>query len=202
MKTFHATSPAGYSLCLLLAFLLIGTLPLSARILPTGIGLRTMLSGNGISTAPALTFQYAGTNWEWELGADLQLRKPHFSGMQTTLCYYPMRKNIQGLRLGFFTNIHYSFAALMNKNVIEQESFLAPERRMQINEMHLRIIEGQAGFILRIFHTKDLSTYYGVGFGAYQTLGDEDDYVLIHREFNHAQLVLNFGINYNFCHQY
>lgn len=201
MKTFHATPRARYFLFLLLALLLIGILPLSARILPTGIGVRTMLSGNGISTAPALTFQYAGDKWEWEIGANLQLRKPHLSGMQTTLYYYPMRKNIQGLRLGFFTNINYNFAGFMNKNVIEQESFLAPERRVQLKEMQLEVLEAQAGFVLRIFHTSELSTYYGVGFGAYQTLGNEDDYVLIHREFNHAQLVLNFGINYNFSRE-
>lgn len=202
MKTKHSSHRSAPVLLMLLAILCTGTGLSAARILPTGIGIRTMVSANGLGAAPAFTVQYTGTKWEWEMGANIQLRNTHLSGVQSTLCYYPMRKNALGLRLGFFANLNYNFDALINKNVIVQETFLAPESRMQINDLTLRTLEAQGGFILRVFHTRNLSTFYGVGFGAYQTLGDESNYPLIHREFNHAQLVLNFGINFDIRNDY
>lgn len=194
MKTNHSTKHFGRFSFLLLGFLLTATSPLFARVLPTGFGLKTGLSGNGLRSAPTVTINFTGYKWELELGADFQLRNTNFSGAQATVYYYPMRTNIQRLRLGFFANCRYNFETLLGNATIAQENYLQPESRLNMKEVTLQTAELNAGFLLRVYHSQYISTFYGIGAGAYQTLGKPEDYPLKHREFNRAQLVLTAGI--------
>lgn len=179
------------------AVLLLSNSAASARILPETIGIKTGICGNGLAPAQTLTLAYGTQAWVMEFGADVQFRATHLSGLQTTLYYYPMGKNISGLRLGFFTNVRYNFNAFMSKATIATEAFIQPESHVRMDELQLSTVESQLGFALRIYHTEWLSTYYGIGAGFYHTLGDKATYPLIHREMTHQQLVLNIGLSFN-----
>lgn len=182
---------------LMIAVLLMAATPSDARVLPTGIGLRTGISGDGLATASTLNLHFSSYKWEWTLGLDMQYRQSHISGVQSTLYYYPMYTNVSGLRLGFFGNVRYNFSALMNKSVIAQETFLAPENKIDFSQLTLGTFEAQGGFAVRVSHSDMIRTFYGIGFGVYHTLGGKENYPLQHREFTHVQLVLDFGISLN-----
>lgn len=174
--------------------LLLSASTANSRVLPTSIGLRTGISGNGLAPSATLTMHYAAYKWEFVMGLDMQYRHSHISGLQTTLYYYPMYTNVCGMRLGLYSNVRYNFSGLVNKNVMAQENYLQKEARRDFSQLTLSTVEGQAGFALRISHGERLRTFYAVGFGVYHTLGGKENYALVHREFTHVQLVLDFGL--------
>jgi hypothetical protein len=128
------------------------------------------------------------------MGLDMQYRHSHISGLQTTLYYYPMYTNVSGMRLGLYANMRYNFSGLVNKSVMAQENYLQKETRRDFSQLTLSTMEGQAGFAVRVSHGERLRTFYAIGFGIYHTLGGKENYTLVHREFTHVQLVLDFGL--------
>lgn len=161
------------------------------------VGIKTMVSGNGLAAAPALTFSYSLPKVEIELGANFQLRNTHFSGVQGNICWYASKPG-RKMRLGFFVGARYLYASALSNKVILQEKYITPESSLDFESMQLGTIEEQIGFGMRVQHAACFNSFYGIGIGAYQTIGDTSKYVEMHREKSGLQLVLNFGVRYSF----
>lgn len=159
-------------------------------------GITWVSTGNGLAMAPAITARYSFRKVDFDLGANFQLREARFTGYQANMCYYvapPTRK----VRLGFFAGVRYFECASLKQNVAAQEKWKQPEANVNFDELKVRCIEAQAGFGLRVHHSLRWNTFYGIGFGAYQTLGNSETFSGMHREFRQAQLTLNFALSYS-----
>lgn len=160
------------------------------------LGIKLVTSGNGLAVAPAFTARYSFRQVDFDLGANLQLRGMRFTGYQGNMTIYvspPTRK----VRLGFFIGARYFNSASLKNNVAAQEKWKQPEADVNFDELKVRCIEGQAGFGVRIHHTWRISSFYGVGFGAYQTLGNAATFEGMHRQVNQAELTMNFALSYS-----
>lgn len=102
------------------------------------------------------------------------------------------------MRLGFFAGVRYFQNASLNAGSVAQEKWVQPESKLNFDELRLRCIEEQAGFGVKVTHSLHISTFYGIAIGAYQTLGDTQQYAGMHREVNQAELALTCGLNYSF----
>ena len=177
--------------------LMLGTARGYATPTPVGIGLNTGISGNGLRPYYGIALSYTGLNWEHELGADFQLHEFHSSGVKAVVRYYPMKSNYSNLRLGFFLNAQYNYDGAISKGVTEQEKFLQPEARVNIEQLRLKTAEAGTGFMVRAYHGQHFSTFYAIGIGVYKTLENKDNYMLVHREMTHSQLILNAGLTFH-----
>jgi hypothetical protein len=160
-------------------------------------GLNLMTSGAGLATAPAISARYSFEKLDIEMGANFQLRESRFSGYQANICYY-VSPHTRKVRLGFFVGMRYFNSASLKKIVAATENWKQPEANVNFDELKVRCIEGQAGFGVRVHHSLRWNSFYGIGFGAYQTLGNSLPYEGMHREFQQTELTLNFGLSYSF----
>lgn len=161
------------------------------------IGSKIYLSGNGLAAAPALTVSYSLERMEIDLGANFQVHGSHFSGGQANVCWY-VTPEWKKVRLGFFGGLRYLHSASLKRSIVAQEKWVQPESKLDFDELKMQCFEGQAGFGLRVQHSHHISTFYGIGFGAYQTMGNTQQYAGMHREINRSQLSLNFSLSYSF----
>lgn len=159
-------------------------------------GINFLATGNGLAMAPAITAHYSFRSVDFGFGVNYQLRESRFTGYQGNICIYatpPARK----VRLGFFLGGRYFMNASLKQNVVAQEKWKQPEAPVDYAQMRMRCVEGQAGFGLRIHHSYRISSFYGIGFGAYYTLGERATYAGMHRELSQAELTMNFGASYS-----
>jgi hypothetical protein len=185
----------------LLAFTFIACIVLTTSAHAKGgypsLGMSTRFSGNGLAAAPALSVRYSLDRIDFDFGANFQMRDSRFSGVQANACWYvvpPVKK----VRLGFFCGLRYFHSALLNTAVTAQEKWKQPESKLNFDELRMRCVEAQAGFGIRVQHSHHVSTFYGVGLGAYQTVGDTHLYEGMHREINRAELSLDVALSYSF----
>jgi hypothetical protein len=160
-------------------------------------GIKLVSAGNGLAAAPAITARYSFKRVDFDIGANFQLRESRFTGYQANMIYYvapPSRK----VRLGFFTGLRYFYSASLRQNVAAQEKWKQPEASVNFDELKMRCVEAQAGFGLRVHHSLRINSFYGIGFGAYHTLGNPVTYEGMHRELTQAELTLNFALSYSF----
>lgn len=161
------------------------------------IGLKMTCTGNKLAAAPALTVGYSFEKVEFDFGTNFQLSDSRPVGCQANVMWYmvaPTRK----VRLGFFAGVRYFHNASLTTGSVAQEKWVQPESKLNFDELRLRCIEEQVGFGLKVTHSLRISTFYGIAIGAYQTLGDTQQYAGMHREVNQAQLALNCGLSYSF----
>jgi hypothetical protein len=196
MKTTR-TPYARLKKVLVLASLSLFSLTAQATSNYPSIGVRMTWTGNGLAAAPAFTFRYSFPKMDVDFGANFQLQGSRFNGCQTNVMWYvsPPTKKV---RLGFFTGVRYLAGASLKPDVVAQEKWVQPESKLNFDELQLRCIEGQAGFGVRVHHTQRVNTFYGVGVGMYQTLGECSNYEGMHRELRQAELSLNCGLSYSF----
>lgn len=180
---------------ILLVFFGMAPLALSGQEAYPSIGIKTCVSGSGLAIAPAIIAGYNFRHLAVNVGVNMQVRKTHICGVQGTVSYY-LGNPGEKIRLGFFTHARYFYSAGLKQAAIAQEKYKAPESSLDFDRLILQTVEGQVGFGLLIGHSTCISTFYGIGIGAYQTLGNTQKYSQMHREINRAQLMLTFGFNY------
>ena len=161
------------------------------------IGVKWITTGNRLAQAPALTVRYSFPKMDFDFGVNYQLKESRFTGGQANMCWYviPVKRKV---RLGFFCGVRYLHNASLKESVVAQERWKQPESNLNFDELKMRCLEEQIGFGLRIQHSQYFSTFYGIGAGAYQTLGNTEQYAGMHRPVATGQLTMNFGAAYSF----
>lgn len=196
MKTVFTTS-AKFSAFIVIAALCLVSSPAKAWKSYPSVGIKMNWAGNGLATAPAFTIRYSFQNTDVDFGANFQLHNSRFSGYQANVIRYVTHSG-KKIRLGLFAGLRYFYGASLKANVVAQEKWVQPESKLNFDELRIRCIEGQAGFGVRVFHNQRINTFYGIAFGAYQTLGETAQYEGMHREVKQAQLSLNCSLSYSF----
>lgn len=195
MKTTLTTSSKFAALFIAAFFLL--TAPAKALTHYPSVGVKMNWSGNGLAAAPALSFRYSFSKVDIDFGMNYQVQGSRFTGYQTNVTWYAS-PSTRKVRLGFFGGVRYFYGASLKSTVVATEKWVQPESKLNFDELRMRCVEGQLGFGVRVHHTQRISTFYGVAFGAYQTLGDTEQYAGMHREVHQAQLSLNCSLSYSF----
>ncbi len=169
----------------------------SAQNCSSYMGIRTSVSGNGLSPTNALMTGMKISRCEMELGANVQERHSHFSGLQMSFAYYLLDDCSSKAKLSAFVNCSYNFAAYLSQGTINREKQIAPESTINFQNLLLKTVETHGGFALHVQHTKYMSSFYAIGFGAYQTIGSKAVCSQMYREGNAVSLYLSVGIKYS-----
>ena len=154
-------------------------------------------TGNGCegNIAPSLALTYKKSTFI--LGPNFQRKRMHFSGVQLNYRFSVVKSYNEKKEIFLTGNMTYHTSAYMSKSNVEIEESSHKEVDFNYSELRFKVIEGYAGFGVKLNPTKHFSTAFSAGLGAYNTLDKNYDKEMF-REKAALVLQVRFTLMYNF----
>lgn len=152
-------------------------------------------NGCGGNIAPSLSFSYHKSTFI--LGPNFQRKRMNFSGVQLNYRFSVVKSYNEKKEIFLTGNLTYHTSAYMSDSNVEIEKSSHKEEHFKYDELRFKVIEGYAGFGLKLNPTKNFSTAFSSGLGVYNTLDKNYDREMF-REKTALVLQVRFTLIYNF----
>lgn len=164
---------------------------------PLYIGLSHVVSGSGLAAAPIFSLGYINNNTSVELGLKFQPKAGRPTGVDVRVNY--SLTSFPGGRAWLYTfaDASYNHRAFLSRPTLNREVFIFPEAKTVYENLQLSTVEMQAGFGVKVDHSRRIRSNYGIGFGGYFTRGSEEVCAMMYRERSAPTLMFTLGLTCN-----